>query len=408
MSSSSSGERRSRGSGHVVRRVARDGTVYFKARAAVGGRPVWLPGRFGSERAATQAVEATLRESCEGRPPAKGRLRVRQAWLRECRRLETSARKRTMSAAKLRGVWKTWFAPVFGEIEVRNVRRDHISELAQRFATVPGQQGRLLARSSALSYGAFWARACRTAIALQLAHHDDKTLFAQRTWSLVLDDVAGNHSGSMRPPKKRNALSREQAAVVLDRGALRRLGCREEQIDFWQLALLTGMRLGELLALTWEAIDDQYLSVAVTQTVDFAVHDIKPGRKNHSTLHTVGLLPQARTLLRERRLRAAQDNPTYVFSAAHGRFHGSHWTAGWGKRDGANRGIVWSERILGEAWPFHCLRHTCATALVNGWWMDPLPLTDAQLHLGHDSLKTTQGYYHGAAESLLERFRALK
>jgi len=50
----------------------------------------------------------------------------------------------------------------------------------------------------------------------------------------------------------------------------------------------------------------------------------------------------------------------------------------------------------------HTLRHAAATRLVNN---EGVPLPEAQEILGHDSVKTTQGYLHTDEESALNHLR---
>lgn len=49
---------------------------------------------------------------------------------------------------------------------------------------------------------------------------------------------------------------------------------------------------------------------------------------------------------------------------------------------------------------WHDLRHTCATALVNGWWGRKWSLDEACLMLGHSSVKVTERYAHTTDETL--------
>jgi len=49
---------------------------------------------------------------------------------------------------------------------------------------------------------------------------------------------------------------------------------------------------------------------------------------------------------------------------------------------------------------WHDLRHTCATALVNGWWGRKWSLDEACLMLGHSSVKVTEKYAHTDQDTL--------
>jgi integrase/recombinase XerC len=54
----------------------------------------------------------------------------------------------------------------------------------------------------------------------------------------------------------------------------------------------------------------------------------------------------------------------------------------------------------------HLLRHTCATHWVGGKGNKKVELHEAQLLLGHASLRTTQRYLHAAIPDLVEKFLA--
>lgn len=158
-------------------------------------------------------------------------------------------------------------------------------------------------------------------------------------------------------------------------------------------ALATGMRIGEILALTWDDIDFDDGIVSVNKTLvcteDYNMTEPKytyliNSPKTVSGYRTIPLLPEIKNMLvdiREaRRLRQFDDN-NLVFCNQKGRsfiFSSIRRTL---RRLGDSVGI---ERLTP-----HCLRHTFATrGLENG-----IPLRVMQELLGHASLSMTADLY---------------
>jgi integrase len=149
----------------------------------------------------------------------------------------------------------------------------------------------------------------------------------------------------------------------------------------------TGLRIGEILALRWDAIDFAAGQLMVRWTLvrgeDGWVEE-KP-KSGHD--RAVSLGPSALAALREQRhLRGP-----YVFCKEDG---------GQMNYDEADTCL---ERVVRAAGPamakvkgFHILRHTAASHLV----MSGVPLETVQVILGHEDLKTTQRYRHLAPNTL--------
>jgi integrase len=148
------------------------------------------------------------------------------------------------------------------------------------------------------------------------------------------------------------------------------------------LALNTGMRLGELMGLTWENIDMEQRLISVLQT---------KGRKARiKTIAVNDLALEALTLFR------AQD-------------YGDRVMAPWGKK--------WIEIVFNralkaaaiEGFTFHGLRHTFASHLV----MAGVDLATVSELLGHTTISMTMRYAHlapthkaNAVDKLAQRFQA--
>jgi integrase len=159
-------------------------------------------------------------------------------------------------------------------------------------------------------------------------------------------------------------------------------------------AISTGLRLGELLAMKWENLDEQRRRYFVRETLARARGDYEGGfapPKTEGSSKSVDLTPTCLSLLEEHQKRQAAEKlaggPNYednglIFATALGRpldqknvvhrqFHSALETAG-------------LKRLR-----FHDLRHTCASLLINKG-VSPKYI---QRQLRHDSIQTTFDRY---------------
>jgi integrase len=159
------------------------------------------------------------------------------------------------------------------------------------------------------------------------------------------------------------------------------------------VALKTGMRQGELFALTWSTVDLQGIEITVRRSI---TDGIVSTTKNHQ-VRTVDLAPDVVGLLGEWRGECGKPTDAeLVFPRELGRGYLSSKDA-LAVLYGAMRDArVPREGPTGEKRTFHSFRHTFAkTALENGrdlFWLSR--------HLGHQSLAvTTEIYGHWSRES---------
>lgn len=153
------------------------------------------------------------------------------------------------------------------------------------------------------------------------------------------------------------------------------------------LALNTGLRLGELLALRWDCVDLEGGRLMVRRTVWRGVEGLpKGGRVREAGLNQASIQAlQARLKLR---------NGPYVFH-----HEGQQMSAG------KTRCPIYqaSKKGVGRPFSWHVLRHSFASALAQRG----VPLREIQEALGHSSLRMTERYSHLSPASKLHTVMAL-
>ena len=151
-------------------------------------------------------------------------------------------------------------------------------------------------------------------------------------------------------------------------------------------SIVTGMRQGEVLALTWDDIDFNSNTISVNKTYSKGVLG-KP--KTNSSIRTVKISPKLAHLLKEHKLKAKPSNLNLVFSNEAGNYIDS--------RNLVNR---FFKPCLKEAElkdiTWHELRHSCITALAE----EKVNLKSIQKQVGHSSENTTLRIYTHATEKM--------
>jgi integrase len=165
-----------------------------------------------------------------------------------------------------------------------------------------------------------------------------------------------------------------------------------------RLAVLTGLRLGEVCGLDWQDVDFDRDVIVVRQQYgkDGRIGSPKSGRVSEE----VPLVPEAATLLRKHYLaspKKATDAPVFL-----------NKVGGRRRPNEVERAYVKARRKSGiSAEPrtltFHDLRHTFASVLVDAG----VPLADVQGYARHADLATTYLYVHRVEkEAALEQAAA--
>lgn len=172
----------------------------------------------------------------------------------------------------------------------------------------------------------------------------------------------------------------------------------------YTVAIFTGLRAGELWALTWGDVQLKGDRPSITVR-----RSHKSGTKNRK-VQVVPLFPKARAALDELE-RLAREAETYadenlIFPAPEGGQRARGDDAGWSSRIVRDKHRVGHRELAGIARrvKFHELRHTTASHLVMGTWTgEPWPIAEVCKFLRHSSVVTTQRYAHLAPDYLHDR-----
>lgn len=164
---------------------------------------------------------------------------------------------------------------------------------------------------------------------------------------------------------------------------------------FYQVAIYTGLRKGELLGLRWE---DVHLSGDRPRLV---VHRSYDGPTKSGKTREVPLLPPARDALQavRRDLGAVPMPSNIVWPAADGGCHHASYTGQWAR---------YASRALKRHVRFHDLRHACASHLVMGSWGRVWLLHEVRDVLGHSSISVTERYAALSPDSIHGKAREME
>jgi integrase len=161
---------------------------------------------------------------------------------------------------------------------------------------------------------------------------------------------------------------------------------KHDLVDFVDMMLASGLRIGEAAAITWPALDLQAGTVEVRGTVIRVKGQglqIKPKPKTKTGYRTLELPTWAIAMLQRRRATAKPNRWDAVFTAPLG-----------GLRDPSNTQMVLRGALDHAGYPWassHSCRKTVATLMDQGG----LSARAAADQLGHAQVSTTQNYYYG-------------
>ena len=249
--------------------------------------------------------------------------------------------------------------PTFGEWRLKDITKEEV----QRFLGQKRKQG--LSGSS--------VHGIRTALG--------KVLQAAVDWNYLEGNSArGIRLGDRTPVQERAYLLRDQLALLLNSLSD---PCRTLAV----IAALTGLRIGELLALRWKHVDFTHDAIRVREAVyegQFGSPKTKSSRRDVPMSQ-----PVRKALLAQRGVSAGTDGETLVFACRNG--------SPLNPKNLLRRVLQPTCRELGlPVVGWHSFRHTHATLLGEVGES----LRTAQAILGHSDLKTTLNVYtHAIPES---------
>jgi len=164
----------------------------------------------------------------------------------------------------------------------------------------------------------------------------------------------------------------------------------------------TGLRAGEAWAARWSAVE---LDASPPCVVVRASHGSAP---KNNRVQRVPLLPKAREAFTRLRELAGDPSPDdLVFPAPEGGQRHRNDDAGWSSRK--RRGVFtvgWREKAgITRRARLHDCRHTFATGLVTGAFLEgkPLPLAEVRVLMRHGSIAMTERYAHLAPDHINAR-----
>jgi integrase len=249
----------------------------------------------------------------------------------------------------------------------------------------PADVERAMSALSARGVGPVTIRSARTTLRIALGR-------AVRD-GLVSRNVAALSAGPRVPGREIDYLDVEQIRTMMESTAADEYGAA------WTIAATTGLRLGELLGLSFADIDTTSGTLSVRRSL---ARDVDGGwslaePKTRSSRRTIPLPVVARAAVEDQRGRqdaartaagtAWQDRAGLMFTDAVGRpLTPGHVSKAW--RATADR--------LGVGVPFRALRHTAATT----WLRAGVPLIVVSQALGHTSIAITAAHYAAVAPEL--------
>lgn len=322
--------RRDKGSGYLARKARADGR-WAASYVGSDGRRHYISGQTKAD--AREKLGSALRDKAQGlfvAGPSQTVAQFLADWLRQ-------VPLRPRSRQRYEGVIRLHIVPAIGDVPLRKLTPQHIARIYVELA----ERGR-----SAHNVHAVLSGAMKQAV----------------QWNLI----ARNPVAAVRSPK-----STRRELVILEPDEIRALlrAARGDPFEtLYVLAVYTGLRQGELLALRWGDIDLERAQVDVNATLSREDREwVRAPLKTATSRRTVALAEPAIAALREHRVREAErllafgyrlNTATLLFTDRWGDpINGFHVTERRLKPLMRQAGL----RVI----RFHDLRHCCASLLLS-------------------------------------------
>lgn len=191
-------------------------------------------------------------------------------------------------------------------------------------------------------------------------------------------------------PTEANYLSLEQAKFFLNHVNAKYQRDKRWVYAFYLLALNTGMRIGEILALKWDCVDLLGKRLIVRRSYCHQTQQIRETTKGRKIRHlgiNSSLLPELQELWKKR-----NTDDSLVFCNTRNKIlNMANFKRDFYQKDLREAGLPWIK--------IHELRHTFASHFV----MNNGNLYDLQKLLGHTHVRTTERYAHLAPDHLIHQ-----
>lgn len=213
--------------------------------------------------------------------------------------------------------------------------------------------------------------------------HALATLSSVLDYAMLADIISSNPCKALgrRKPRQGKCEYRVVTAEELD-VILAGVGRQKWMAHVIRFAVLTGLRLGEVVGLQWGDISFEDGTITVARQLG---KDGKIGTPKGGVEATIPMMRSARALLAEMKLQAGAVSPdSPVFANSRGEHRHPREI---------QRAFAWAKERAGieGRLRFHDLRHTCISLLANAPGAE---LPQVQAYARHATLATTLGYVH--------------